>query len=286
MMEQLRIIDIKSLCVFLHSHFCGLHMAVLLLQGNDMLKSSLYASFFLIVSVYCLFFSSFRIKIQNRVDFFVETWLVLLRIAIITSAALYTKKLISNFLEVQEDSHVWDILYSKFTNFKSFHTLIYTCSEVFDFLPWSSIVKLLKSFLIPFVGLSVGNVCIYWASNSIRQCKKDLEKEEIVPKDESDESDSGIENSDTKLRRRKITDLDVMDKEIKSKTDCDVNENGKKDYFFMFLKRLRVDPGIFYSISQMVVFGIMAVLVMRLKLLFVTQMCVVSSLVMNTNYYV
>ncbi|XP_075989352.1 protein C-mannosyl-transferase DPY19L1 [Anticarsia gemmatalis] len=282
-MEQLRIIDIKSLCIFLHSHFCGLHMAVLLLQGNDMLKSSLYASFFLIVSVYCLFFSSFRIKVQNRIDIFVEAWLVLLRIAIVIFASIYTKKLISNFLEVQEDSHIWDILYSKFTNFKSFHTMIYTCSEVFDFLPWSSVKKLLKSCLIPFALLSVVNMCTYWVSCSISLCKKETATPTIEKENISDESDSGIENSDTKLRKRKlVTDLDLIDRDLKSKIDQGV-EN--EDYWLLFLKNLRVDPGVFYSISQMVVFGIMALLVMRLKLLFVTQMCVVSGLMMNTSYY-
>ncbi|CAB3222459.1 unnamed protein product [Arctia plantaginis] len=288
-MEQLRIIDVKSLCIFLHSHFCGLHMAVLLLQGNDMLKSSLYASFFLIVSCYCLFFSSFRIKIQNRMDLFVEAWLVLLRIAIVTVASLYLKKIISNFLEVQEDSHIWDILYSKLTNFKTFHTLIYTCTEVFDFLPFSTIQKLLRSFLIPFVLLGIVNVCHYWVSNSVKETEKEIEDEiNKIEKDGdiSDESDSGIENSDTKTSKENaVTDLDLLDKEIKSKIECKENTSVERDLLILFLRNLRVDPGIFYSISQMVVFGVMAVFVMRLKLLFVPQMCVVSSLMMNSSYY-
>lgn len=288
-MEQLRIIDIKALCIFLHSHFCGLHMAVLLLQGNDMLKSSLYTSFFLIVSAYCLFFSTFRIKVQNRMDLFVEAWLVLLRIAIATVASLYLKKIISNFLDVQEDSHIWDILYSKLTNFKTFHTLIYTCTEVFDFLPFSTIQKLLRSCLIPFATLGIVNVCHFWISNTVKECKKEIEeKHNKVEKDGdiSDESDSGIENSDTKsIKDKVVTDLDLLDEEIKSKIECKENISVKTDLLILFLKNLRVDPGVFYSISQMVVFGVMAVFVMRLKLLFVPQMCVVSSLMMNSNFY-
>nr|XP_049703808.1 C-mannosyltransferase dpy-19 [Helicoverpa armigera] len=287
-MEQFRVIDVKALCIFLHSHFCGLHMAILLLQGNDMLKSSLYASFFVIVSAYSLFFSSLRIKVQNRVDLFVELWLICLRIAIVIFAAFYLKKLISNFLEVQEDSHVWDILYSKFTNYKSFHTLIYTCSDVFDFLPFSTIKKLFKSFLIPFVILSILNVCNRWISDAATECRKEID--DLTPTIEkdgeiSDESDSGIENSDTKLRKRKnVTDLDLIDKEIKTKLDCK-NDIENADVVIMFLKHLKAEPAIFYNISQTVVYGVMAVLVMRLKMLFTTQLCVLSAIMMNSNYY-
>lgn len=261
-------------------------MAVLLLQGNDMLKSSLYVSFFVIVCAYCMFFSSLRVKVHNRVDLLVELWLIFLRIAIAIIAAFYLKKLISNFLEVQEDSHVWDILYSKFTNFKTFHTLIYTCAVVFDFLPWSTIKKLFKSFLIPFAVLSILNVCNRWVTDAVQDLAKEIEERTpTIEKDDntSDESDSGVENSDSKLRQRKpVSDLDVIDKEIKSKMEC---ESEDSDVLVMFLRHLKAEPAIFYNISQMAVFGVMAALVMRLKFLFTTQLCVVSSLMMNTSYY-
>ncbi|XP_072941392.1 protein C-mannosyl-transferase DPY19L1 [Epargyreus clarus] len=272
-MEQLKIIDIKALSIFLHSHFCGLHTAVLLLQGNDMLKSSLYTSFFLVVSAYCLFFSSFRIKIQNRTDLYIETWLVLLRILIVIAASLYLKKLISDFLEVQDDAHVWAILQSKFTDYKTFHTLIYTCSEVFDFLPLSSIKNMCYSFLIPLVCLSVFNVVTFWIKSV--KCKKEKEDPAVELKREEDE-DSGIENIETKVRKRKPkSDLDT--KELEVKLD--------EDKLVSFLTGLKVEPAIFYSISQLAVYGVMALLVMRLKLLFATQMCLVSALAFNKNYY-
>lgn len=285
-MEQFRVIDMKSLCVFLHSHLCGLHMAILLLQANDMLKSSLYSALFIVVSIYCLIFSSFRIKINSRTDLLVESWLIFLRIAIVTVSSIYIKKIISNFLETKEDTHIWDILYSKFTDFKSFHTLIYTCSEVFDFLPWSSVKKLFKTCLIPFATLSILNVCHYWKAEALNLCEKEMEDKSFATERDgniSDESDGGIENSDKLIKKKCVTDLDVIDKDIKTKINEHVD--GGKDFLLLFLKNLKLDPGIFYSVSQMVVFGIMAALVMRLKLLFVTQLCVVSSLMMNLNYY-
>ncbi|KAI8426946.1 hypothetical protein MSG28_014614 [Choristoneura fumiferana] len=152
-MEQLKIIDIKALCVFLHSHFCGLHMAVLLLQGNDMLKTK----------------TQCPVKNEKIVD------------------------------EIQ------------------------------------------------------------------------------------DESDSGIENNtektENKVKRRK--DLDVIDKEVRENF-----EEATKDKLLLFLMNLKIEPEVFYNIAQLVVFGIMAALIMRLKLLFGTQLCIVSSLFMNTRNYV
>lgn len=285
-MEQLRIIDLKTLCIFLHSHFCGLHMAVLLLQGNDMLKSSLYTSFFLVVSAYCLFFSSLRIKVQNRFDLFVEIWLVTLRIALAILTSIYLKKCISDFLNVQEDTHIWDILNSKFSDFKNFHTLLYTCSEVFDFLPFSTIKNVSKTLLLPSVLLLTGNICCFWVVNAMKsEVKEDVvvnEKQEL-----EEESDSGIENNadnklsytDNKFKKRKATnDLDVIDKELKKRDE-------KEDVVLNFLNNLNIEPAIFFNISQMFVFAFMAFLVMRLKLLFVTQMCVVCSLVVNTHFY-
>ncbi|KAL0808443.1 hypothetical protein ABMA28_012904 [Loxostege sticticalis] len=271
-MEQLRIIDMKAFCIFLHSHFCGLHMAVLLLQGNDMLKSSLYVSFFISVSVYCLFFSSLRIKVQNSLDLLVEAWLVFLRVGIIICASIYFKKLISEFLDVQEDSHIWELFYSKFSDYKSFHTLMYTCSEVYDYLPWATIGNLLKSFLIPFAIFNTLNVVNYWYQRALDTIDNEKEKEKEVPV--QDDDDSGIENNtnttDNKLKKRK-----------NSKETID-NEN--KDFLVTFVRSLDIEPHVFYGIAQMFVYGAMAVLVMRLKLLFVTQMCIVSGLLMNTKY--
>lgn len=256
-MEQLKIIDVKTFSVFLYSHFCSLHTAVLLLQGNDMLKCSLYTTFLITVSVYCLFLSYLRIKIRNKVDLFVESWLIVLRILLAICLSWYLKKLLSEYLEIEEDSHVWDILYSKFTNYKTFHTLIYTCSEVFDFLKISSIMNMTKSLLIPFVLISCVNMVCHWHRDSLNRCK------------------DGVISRHTD----KENDENGMDKSVT------VPEEKKCDTILLYLKNLRIESAVFYSISQMVVYGVMAALVMRLKLLFSTQMCLVSSLIVNKKYY-
>jgi C-mannosyltransferase DPY19L len=246
-------------------------MAVLLLQGNDMLKSSLYTSFFIAVSAYCLFFSNLRIKVQNRLDFFVEAWLVALRIGIALTSAVYLKKIISDFLGTQEDSHIWDLLFSKFSSeYSNFHTLLYTCSSAYNFLPMDTILDLSKTTLIPIVLLSIALVANRWIQNGF---SKEEREEELTPIDNQDDEDSGIENADSKLKKRKKQKKkETIDKEA-------------KDEWLEFLNRLNVEPDVFYCVAQLFVYGVMAGLVMRLKLLFVTQLCIVSGLLVNTKYY-
>ncbi|XP_046975494.1 probable C-mannosyltransferase DPY19L1 [Vanessa cardui] len=266
-MEQLKIIDVKTFSLILYSHFCSLHTAVLLLQGNDMLKCSLYTTFLITISVYCLFLSYLRIKVQSHLDLLIETWLVILRILLVVCLSWYLKKLFSDYLEVEEDSHVWDILYSKFTDYKSFHTMIYTCSEVFDFLQVKSVVNMMRSLLIPLVLVSCVNVVRYWQRTARNSCAREMEG--VCERDEKqgkiDDEDSGIENN-----------TEVVPKK----------EPAKIDPLLLYLRNLQVESAIFYNISQMVVYGVMAVLVMRLKLLFSTHMCLVSSLIFNRKYYI
>ncbi|KAL4714815.1 hypothetical protein ACJJTC_002674 [Scirpophaga incertulas] len=275
-MEQLYIIDNKSLCILLHAHFCGLHMAVLLLQGNDMLKTSLYASFFVTVSIYCLFFSNLRIKIVNRLDIFMEAWFVTLRMGIAICSSLYIKKVITEFVGVEEDSHIWDLLFSKFNKeYVNFHTLMYTCSAAYTFLPIETVVNICKTSLIPSVLTAIFLALHRWLQNGLQSR---IKKVEDMSKKNHDEEDSGIENADTKSKKkkkRKSFDGDSIDKD----------RPGGRDEWLVFLRHLKIEADVFYCIAQLIVYGVMAVLVMRLKLLFVTQLCIVSGLLMKTKYY-
>lgn len=273
-MEQIRVIDTKTLCVLLHSHFCGLHTAILLLQGNDMLKSSLYASFFAVVSVYALLFSSFRLKVENRLDVFVEAWLVLLRLSIVTCLSVYLKSAIGDFFEMKEDGHVWELLASKLTDYKSFHTMIYTCSEVFDFLPLGSFVRSIGGALLPSALTAIALATNYTIKETRSKIERKIDKEIDVNSD--DGSDSGIDSSDVKTKKSGVT---IKEEE----RDSDIDEI--RDGLVRYVKGLSIDPAVCYNLMQLVAYGLMAGLVMRLKLLFVPQLCIISSLLFNTEYH-
>ncbi|XP_046432043.1 C-mannosyltransferase dpy-19 isoform X1 [Neodiprion virginianus] len=65
-------------------------------------------------------------------------------------------------LNSDDDAHVFDILLSKFTNYKTFHTMLYTCSSEFDFLGYDTYEAIVKTFLLPTVIMSGVLVLYYW----------------------------------------------------------------------------------------------------------------------------
>ena len=54
-------------------------------------------------------------------------------------------------MKVTDDSHIFDIFRAKFSDYKNFHTQLYTCAKEFDFLEYETYFKLSKTLLIPAV---------------------------------------------------------------------------------------------------------------------------------------
>lgn len=358
-MEQLYIIDKKTLDMFLHGHYGGLHIAIIL-QANGMLKSSFFVSFYITVFIYRVFFSNYRIQVRTHTDLFMESCLVVLRVALVIAASIWVKQFLSDFFDTHDDTHIVDILYSKFTNFKSFHTMLYTCSSVFDFLSIYVFYKLILTGLLQTVAFAIINILIYWVTNSIttseiKKYMKELSKaenknenakeaensdakkasgkkdkhakkgEKTKKKDGSDknkatneENKSGNEKNDKKKNGTDKNNDENKDARDKTKNESDKNDNANEetrdasdenrntnvegelnvennenydetdlecDKYVTYLRNANIDPGIFYNISQMFAFACMAIIIMRLKLLFTPHLCILSSLNMNGKYY-
>jgi uncharacterized membrane protein len=106
---------------------------------------------------------------------------------------------------------VFSILRSKFSAYRDFHTLLYTCAREFDFLGLEMPYKTTLTLLLPAAALAS---CLAFY-HTIRA---------------------------------------------------------------MMNKKERVDAAVVYNVAQMVCYGIMALIIMRLKLFFTPQMCVVAGL--------
>merc|ERR1711970_1171928 len=65
------------------------------------------------------------------------------------------KGVICRLFKVKDDAHIFDILMSKFTDFATFHTKLYTCAAEFDFIPVSTFIVFIGTGLILFVGIVV-----------------------------------------------------------------------------------------------------------------------------------
>ncbi|KAK3108358.1 hypothetical protein FSP39_006326 [Pinctada imbricata] len=108
----------------------GLLVSYVLLFGNEMLLTSFFAS--CIVTV---------MAVQG---------------VMLIVGTLGIKIALANVLRVADDEHIGDIFRSKFSDYKNFHTMLYTCAAEFDFMETETPWKVLKTLLLPSVLISLG----------------------------------------------------------------------------------------------------------------------------------
>ncbi|KAG8181844.1 hypothetical protein JTE90_003991 [Oedothorax gibbosus] len=153
--------------VFKHillGHLMSLVLAVFFLFGNKMLIASFYTSTLLICWVIISFESNIK-KLNNTIArIFVEGIILLVGCVII-------KILLTTILQVQDDAHIWNLLKSKFTEYKDFHTMLYTCAVEFDFLPLETYKELSKTLLLPIVALAIPVIVYFVLRNKPNNCE-------------------------------------------------------------------------------------------------------------------
>ncbi|MGH0120205.1 UNVERIFIED_CONTAM: hypothetical protein FKN15_006366 [Acipenser sinensis] len=66
-------------------------------------------------------------------------------------STVFLKFLTSVILRVSDDAHISNLIKSKFTSYKDFDTLMYTCAAEFDFIEKETPVKYLKTLLLPII---------------------------------------------------------------------------------------------------------------------------------------
>lgn len=154
--------------------------------------------------------------------------LTIFRVLELVALAIFYKKFLLEWIfKPEDDSHIWDILRSKFNeSWHTFDTRLYTCAAEFDFIDIATIYKLTETGLLPlalinFVFIAFKMIGKYFSV----EATKDSEKP-----DELATSQHGV---------------------------------------------------LGYHILQLIAYGIIAALIMRLKLLWTPYLCAVASLIGN-----
>uniref|UniRef100_A0A3Q1H7C9 Dpy-19-like 1, like (H. sapiens) n=1 Tax=Anabas testudineus TaxID=64144 RepID=A0A3Q1H7C9_ANATE len=128
------------------THMITLGVCFILMFGNSMLLTSFYASS--LVSIWLFFFLPLQ---------------VMQGLAWVGSTVLL-KFMLSTILGASDDAHISGLIKSKFTSYRDFHTLMYTCAAEFDFMESETPIRYLKTLLLPLnmlvVGLIAGRVSL------------------------------------------------------------------------------------------------------------------------------
>uniref|UniRef100_A0A671M2B9 Probable C-mannosyltransferase DPY19L1 n=1 Tax=Sinocyclocheilus anshuiensis TaxID=1608454 RepID=A0A671M2B9_9TELE len=116
------------------THMISLAVCFLLMFGNSMLLTSFYASS--LVSIWV-------------------SWTVMQCLAWVVSTVIL-KFMLSVIFGASDDAHISSLIKSKFSSYKDFDTMMYTCAAEFDFIETETLIRYIKTMLLPINVLIVG----------------------------------------------------------------------------------------------------------------------------------
>ncbi|XP_064199629.1 dpy-19-like 1, like isoform X2 [Anguilla rostrata] len=125
------------------THMASLGVCFVLMFGNSMLLTSFYASS--LVSIWGII--AFRDIIGRLCKPGVITW-VMQSLAWVGSTVTL-KFLMSAIFGASDDAHISSLIKSKFSSYRDFDTMMYTCAAEFDFMELETLLKYIKTLLLP-----------------------------------------------------------------------------------------------------------------------------------------
>ena len=122
---------------------------------NTLLTQSLY---------WCLLFNHMYCEfiIEKISRFFSPSAIVWIEIVSTIVSTIMTKCYI---MKSEDDNHIFELLKSKISNYKNFHTMLYTCTPEFDFLQYETYKMIIMTALLPTVILAGLITIYYWYRN-------------------------------------------------------------------------------------------------------------------------
>ncbi len=152
-------------------NFYAILFSTVIMFFNTFLFTSLYFSF--IVSNLIMNFLLTNLRLNDKMLGMTKIKARIIRIGMkclsVFSLTVILKVLISSLIGNRDDSHIWYLLLSKLSNYRDFHTLLYTCSPEFDFLPLEDIKSMTLTALMPLSIIVIIISIIKWPNKPVIQ---------------------------------------------------------------------------------------------------------------------
>ncbi|ROL41368.1 putative C-mannosyltransferase DPY19L1 [Anabarilius grahami] len=132
------------------THMISLAVCFLLMFGNSMLLTSFYASS--LVSIWGVI--ALRDRLVGTFKPGIFTWVMQCLAWVVSTVIL--KFMLSVIFGASDDAHISSLIKSKFTSYKDFDTMMYTCAAEFDFIEAETLIRYIKTMLLPVNVLIVG----------------------------------------------------------------------------------------------------------------------------------
>jgi hypothetical protein len=153
-LKWLRIINNKLYTYYFIMHLLSIGISSVLKKGFFLLNSLHLA---LLVVSYCS--SELNRTLLHK---FNTRTMILFEISI---TLVFTKLWNILFINSSDHEHIINILRSKVSNYKDFHTMLYTCAAEFDFMKYQTYETLVKTYLLPTLILAGALVLYFWYRN-------------------------------------------------------------------------------------------------------------------------
>uniref|UniRef100_A0A3Q3W5L4 Uncharacterized protein n=1 Tax=Mola mola TaxID=94237 RepID=A0A3Q3W5L4_MOLML len=127
-----------------------LAICFVLMFGNSMLLTSFYAS--------SLF--SIWVSLDTPTKQCISLLSQVVQVLAWVGFTVLLKFVLSTILCATDDAHISGLIKSKFTSYRDFHTLMYTCAAEFDFIEFETPIRYLKTLLLPINVLVVALIAV------------------------------------------------------------------------------------------------------------------------------
>ncbi|BFZ02138.1 hypothetical protein BsWGS_05177 [Bradybaena similaris] len=245
----LKFISSSTFRAILLGQTVGLIGSYLLLFGNEMLLTSFFACSLIATWIVVLLESYFRTIKSSFCKILIQGF-------VFVTLTLISKFAVGKLLHLEDDAHIGEILMSKFTDFRNFHTMLYTCAKEFDFIEDETLWSLLKTLLIPSAAFTLVAVTYHILVAELQ-------------------GTSIINNKSVKISENKISDNKITDSKLIDNRNSAVWKT----------ETCKHDAELVYHTFQMLAFTGMAVMVMRLKLFWTPHLCLYSSLLASPKIF-